>query len=293
MDVNQLTKIVLAWELYEQGTPKAHIAKQLEITRETVHIWIKGIQELGLLDFLEQYTNAKKGERTKRKTDGLLKSRVYRLREDNRDCCGQKIREFLFLEYGVELSTTTIYKILGEKYQLRSKWKHNQVRGPIPEAGSPREVIQMDTVDFGDIFAFTSVDIFTKEVSVKLYQSLTAKDGLDFLTFSFESRFNHVELLQTDGGSEFKAEFRSNVFKYANRFRVARPYKKNEQSYIESFNRSLRKECLGWTKYKPNDMSNLEKELNEYLMYYHTKRPHMSLNMMTPNQFRRNLVSDI
>lgn len=294
MEVNQLTKITLAWELFERTVPKAHIANQLAVTRETVHIWIKGIQDLGLLEFLEQYADAKKGERRKRKIDGLLKSRIYRLREENRDCCGQKIKEFLSDEYGVGLSTTTIYKILGEKYKLRSKWKKNQARGPIPEAFNPREVIQMDTVDFGQIFAFTGVDIFTKEVSVKLYESLTAKDGLDFLTLSFNSRFNHVNLLQTDGGSEFKAEFRSNVFKYADRFRVARPYKKNEQSYIESFNRSLRKECLGWAKYKQNDIPNLEKELNDYLVYYHNKRPHMSLNMMTPNEFLKQYqVSDI
>ena len=291
--MQQLTKITLAWELFESGVFQTHIADQLDVNRDTVRLWIKAIQEVGLIQFLEDYTNAKKGERTKRKADGLLKSRVYRLREDNRDCCGQKIKEFLFDEYGIRLSTTTIYKILGEKYQLRSKWKHNQIRGPIPEASSPREVIQMDTVDFGAVFAFTGVDIFSKEVNVKLYPSLTAKDGLDFLKSSFDVKFHHTNLLQTDGGSEFKAEFRSNVFKYADRFRVSRPYKKNEQSYIESFNRSLRKECLGWNKYRPIDIPELEKELTEYLVYYHTKRPHMSLNMKTPERFLKELVPDI
>ncbi len=240
---------------------------------------------------LEDYVSAKKGERAKRKADGLLKARIYRLREENRDCCGQKIKEFLENDYGVEVSTTTIYKILSEKYKLRSKWKHNQERGPIPEADKPREVVQMDTVDFGEVFAFTGIDICSKETSVKLYGSLTAKDGLDYLNFSFNSRFKHVNLLQTDGGSEFKAEFRSNVFKFADRFRVARPYKKNEQAYIESFNRSLRKECLGWSKYKPSDIPSLEKELADYLWYYHSKRPHMSLGMKTPNQFLKE-VSD-
>lgn len=293
MEVKQLTKITLAWELFESGVPKAHIASRLELSRETIHIWIKSIQEWGLLEFLEQYTNAKKGERKKRKADGLLKSRVFRLREEYRDCCGQKIKEFLSDEYGISLSHTSIYKILGEKYQLGSKWKKNQARGPIPEADHQREVIQMDTVDFGSIFAFTGIDIFTKEVSVKLYQSLTAKDGLDFLNFSFNSRFDHVNLLQADGGPEFKAEFKQNVFKFADRFRVARPYKKNEQAYIESFNRSLRKECLGWGKFKPNDIPSLEKELTNYLVYYHNKRPHMSLNMLTPNEFLSNQVSDI
>src|SRR3989344_934315 len=178
MDVLNLTKITLAWELYEQGVPKSHIASRLGINRETVHLWIKGVQEFGLIEFLEKYTHTKKGERAKRKTDGLLKARIFKLRDDNRNCCGQKIREFLVDDYGICLSVTTIYKILGEKYQLRSKWKKNKVRGPVPKADKPREVIQMDSVDFGEVFAFTGVDIFSKEISVKLYPSLTAKDGL-------------------------------------------------------------------------------------------------------------------
>lgn len=294
MDVLNLTKITIAWEMYESGIPKAHIASKLQLTRETVHIWIKGIEQFGLLEFLDNYTNAKKGIRENRRIDGLLKVRIYKLREKYRDCCGQKIREFLFGDYGITLSTTTIYKVLAEKFKLRSKWKKNQIRGPIPEADNPREVIQMDTVDFGAVFAFTGVDIFTKEVNVKLYPSLTAKDGLDFLRSSFDLKFHHTNLLQTDGGHEFKAEFRSNVFKYADRFRVSRPYKKNEQSYIESFNRSLRKECLGWSKYRLDDIPTLEKELDDYLVYYHTKRPHMSLNMKTPNEFLKQYqVSDI
>ena len=293
MDVLNLTKITLAWELYEQGVPKSHIASKIDVNRETVHLWVKSIQEFGLLEFLDKYTNSKKGERAKRKTDGLLKAQICRLREANRNCCGQKIKEFLFDEYGITLSHTTIYKILGEKYQLRSKWKKNQVRGPVPRADKPREVIQMDSVDFGEIFAFTAVDIFAKDVSVKLYPSLTAKDGLDFLTYSFTNRFNHSNLLPTDGGPEFKAEFKENALKYADRLRVSRPYKKNEQAYIESFNRSLRKECLGWGKYGKKDLPVLGKELDEYLVYYHIKRPHMSPNMIIPEQIlKEHRVSD-
>ena len=293
MDVLNLTKVTLVWELFEQGVPKGHIASKLSVNRETVHLWIKGIQEFGLIEFLEKYTSAKKGERAKRKIDGLLKTRIFRLRDENRNCCGQKIREFLKDEYGIVLSHTTIYKVLSEKYQLRSKWKKNKARGPVPKAERPREVIQMDSVDFGDVFAFTGIDICSKEVSARLYPSLTAKDGLSFLVLSFTSRFNHTNLLQTDGGSEFKAEFREHAYNYADRFRVSRPYKKNEQAYIESFNRSLRKECLGWGKYRKKDLPSLNRELDEYLVYYHTKRPHMSLNMKTPDEFLKEYqVSD-
>lgn len=296
MEVEQLTKIILAWELFEKHMPKTYIAAQLRVHRETIHLWITGIQKHpeDIYGFLTAYGMAKKGKRKKRKVDGLLKARIYRLREDNRYCCGQKIKEYLHDEYGINLGLTSIYNILGEKYVLRSKWKKNQKRGPVPKAQKPREVIQMDSVDFGMVFAFTSIDIFAKDVSVKLYPSLTSTDGADFLIHAFASRFKHTDLLQADGGPEFKKDFRKNVFRYTNRFRVARPYRKNEQSYIESFNRSLRKECLGWSTYYPKDIPVLEKELNEYLVYYHTKRVHLSLNMKTPNEvLEEHQVSDI
>lgn len=31
MDMNQLTKVSLAWELYEAGVPKIHIAQKLSL----------------------------------------------------------------------------------------------------------------------------------------------------------------------------------------------------------------------------------------------------------------------
>lgn len=275
--------------------PKSHIAKQLVVSRDTVHEWVGRISShpQGLSGFLDDYVCAKKGERVKRKADGLLKARIYKLREAHNDCCGQKIQYYLKQDYGVAVGLKLIYKILGEKYKLRSKWKKNQKRGELTYAAKPREVIQMDTVHFGMVFAFTAVDTFAKDVSVRLYPSLTSLDGKDFLERSFQERFHHVELLQTDGGPEFKGEFKQQVFHYAERFRVARPYKKNEQSFIESFNRTLRKECLGWSNFTPRDIPRLEKELTDYLDYYHNQRAHISLNMKTPNQLLKEyLVSD-
>ena len=285
MGMNQLTKIVVAFELYEQRLPVTHIASKLGVERTTIHRWVNKISRTSLERFLEDYLQAKKGERAKRRIDPLIKVWIYNYREKYKDPCGQKIRLFLKEEKNLDISTTTIYKVLREKYKLRSKWKKNQVRGPVPKASKPREVIQMDSVDFGDVFAFTGVDIFSKDVSVKLYPTLTSSDGKDFLIHAFEERFQHTELLQTDGGPEFKDQFKRTVYLYANRFRIARPYRKNEQAYIESFNRSLRKECLGWGKFNPKDVTSLQREVDDYLVYYHTKRPHLGLGMKTPNQY--------
>lgn len=283
MGVNKTTKIAVAYDLLRQDIPKGRISEYLGVHRRTIIRWEQQIHQAGNLEtFLDQYVVAKKGTRSKRKLHPIIKQKIYHLREHHTDCCGQKIQYFLQQE-GIYLSVRTIYKVLGERYQLRSKWKKHQKRGMIPKAKAPREVVQMDSIDFGGVFAFTGVDICTREADVVLRPRLTAQDGRLFLEQCMHRRFGGFsEVIQTDGGSEFKAEFREGVHKYCTRHRYARAYKKNEQAYIESFNRSVRKECLGWLKYDQGQIPKLTKQLEEWLVYYHYERPHMGLNMRPP-----------
>ena len=178
MDMQNSTLITLCWELYVQGIPKTRIAKRLGKHRETVHIWIRNIERYGLLGFLDRYKQAKKGERKRRQVDPIVKRLVWKIREREFHCCGQKIQYFLEREHSIHLSVPKIYEILAEKYGIRSKWKKNKVRGLIPEASMPREVVQMDSIDFGDIYAFTAIDTFTKEADILLAPALTAKHGV-------------------------------------------------------------------------------------------------------------------
>ena len=283
MDMTNETLIVLCWELYEQGMPKTRIARRLGKHRETIHLWTKGIKGSGLIGFLDKYKQAKKRDRKKRQVDPIIKRWVWEIREREYDCCGQKIQYFLKKDHGVHLSVPKIYEILAEKYVIRSKWKKNKQRGPVPQAVRPRQVIQMDTIDFGELFAFTAIDIFTREADVLLAPALTAEYGCRFLNQSMRRKFSgHVNLLQTDGGPEFKADFRSKVNLFCSRHRIARPYRKNEQSYIESFNRTVRKECLGWQKYRLQDLPECQHMVELFLERYHYHRPHMGLRMNTP-----------
>lgn len=283
MDMQNNTVITLSWELYEEGMPKARIAERLHRHRETIHIWIKGIKEHGLLGFLDRHERAKKGERKRRQVDPIVKRRVWGIREREWQCCGQKIQYFLKLEHGIHLSVPKIYEILAERYVIRSRWKKNRPRGVIPKASRPREVIQMDTIDFGGIYAFTAIDIFTREADVLLAPALTAKYGLRFLQQSMARRFDrHVHLIQTDGGPEFKADFLVGIPAFCDRHRIARPYRKNEQSYIESFNRTVRKECLGWSQYGVSELMECNDLVEAFLTRYHYHRPHLGLGMRPP-----------
>ena len=225
----------------------------------------------------------KKKPRSPRKVDAFVKNCIWNIREREFDCCGQKIQYFLKLEHSINLSVPTIYQILAEKYVIKSKWAKNIKRGDLPHATKPREVIQMDTIDFGAVFAFTAVDTFSREADVILKPDLTAFNGFEFLKVTMQRRFNNfADLIQTDGGSEFEAEFKNNVLNYTNSHRIARPYKKNEQSFIESFNKTVRKECLGWIKYTKADLPRLTNVVEQFLNRYHYHRPHTGLGMRPP-----------
>lgn len=273
--------VELAWELHKVGQSPVTIARTVGRDRATIYRWITGIRLYGIRRYLQRYRNAKKGRRQKRKTDPVIKDRIFRMREEFHQCCGEKIRYWMVKRYGCSPSLTTIYRILGEKYQLRPKGQRNRKRGPVPHAEKPREVIQTDTVDFGEVYAFTSVDICTREASVVLEIALDAPAGAHALEQQM-TFFGPVGMIQRDGGSEFMAEWEATAQRYANQIRTSRPYRKNEQAFIESFNRTLRKECLGWLTYRKNQLSELQERVNAFLRFYNTERPHLSLEMSTP-----------
>lgn len=278
-----VTAMKICWQLVQSGISPELIPEKVERHRATVYRWISGIKFHGINEFVRRYRAAKTGHRHT-KTNQVMKTHIFAIRESKRRCCGEKIQYFLMKEYNETISVSTIYRILGEKYQLRSKWKKNMKRGGVLRGTKPREVIQTDTVDFGHIFAFTSIDTFTKEPCVILKPTLDSTAGAEALWEQL-AFFGSVESIQRDGGPEFKGAWDKFARQRISIIRTAKPYKKNEQAFIERFNGILRKECLGYGPYRPEQLPELQKRLDEFMKYYLYERPHLSLNMQTPNEF--------
>jgi transposase InsO family protein len=269
----------VAWELHKAGHKVTYIAEQVGRHRSTIYRWLKSIRVYGIKEFVRRYQNAKKGRR-QRKTHPYVQQRVLSIRREHHNCCGDKIVYWLRKE-GIRSSRSTVYRILNKLLELRPKGPKNTPRGPLPRASKRREVIQMDTIDFGGMFAYSAIDIFTREGQVVLRETLTAEDGADALE-ELMAYFGPCHIIQTDGGSEFEADFAECVTDYADRHRIARPYRKNERAFIERFNRTVRQECLGWGKYSPNQIPALQAQLDEWLHDYQFVRPSMAFDPMRP-----------
>jgi transposase InsO family protein len=280
--MTNVTRIHLAWELRQVGQPIEYIAGRVSRDRSTIYRWLAGIRKRGIKGFIRHYQQAKKGRRV-RKTHGYVEQRVLSLRRAYRNCCGQKI-VYLLKQEGIKLSLSTVYRILNKHLSTLRKHVRTAKGQPARRGRQPREVIQMDTVELGAVYAFTAIDTYTKESAVGMRPGLTAQDGKQALE-QIARRFGPVQTLQTDGGSEFEKDFADAVQLYAQEHVVARPYKKNDQAFIECFNGTLRREEFGRTPFKAEDLALAQQRADEFLAYYHTQRPHLALDMKTPAQF--------
>jgi transposase InsO family protein len=279
--MDNVTRIHVAWELKQAGHQAQYIAQRVGVHRATVYRWLAGIRLRGIRGYVKHYKNAKKGRRV-RKTHPYIEQRVLSLRREYRDCCGEKLVYLLGRE-GIHISRSTVYRILRKHLKLRKH--HRRAQGvPIQQATRPRQVVQMDTLVLGDIYAYTAIDTFTREARIDMRPTLQAEDGRRALERML-SELGTCEVLQTDGGSEFKAECAEKMYLYTQHHRIARPYKKNEQAFIESFHSTLRREEFGRTPFKVDALDLAQQRADAFLHYYHYKRPHMSLNMQTPSEF--------
>ena len=281
-----LTQPEIAWNMYQARSSIQQITIVLERHRATIYRWLKAIRLKGIQKFLRDKKTVKY-RRPSAQTPEYIIQKIVDIRNEF-GWCGAKIRKELQVNHGISLALSTIYRWLHRRFTkpavgVRRYKKHKA----LVIAYSPREVVEHDTVDLGGgVYAYTAIDIFTKEPSVVIADNLEMSTGAK--VFSLHNAFyGSTKLHQSDNGSEFQTTFREAV-EAVSEHRYSRPYKKNEQSHIENFNKSLRNECFPRVQYRQKDMAKLQKQANKFTKHYINRRWHMGLpNMMTPAQFKQ------
>ena len=88
-----------------------------------------------------------------------------------------------------------------------------------------------------------------------------------------------------DNGSEFAGRL-VDLWAYANQVTLefSRPGKPTDNAYIESFNGSLRDECLNVHWF--DDLTDAKEKMQAWQRDYNESRPHRSLNNLSPLQYK-------
>lgn len=281
-----LTRPEVAWNMHQAGSTMQQITEVVGKHRATVYRWFKQIKLVGIRQFLHRCLTCKH-RRQKSRTAETTVQKIVDIRNEF-GWCGQKIRKELKENHGIAIGLSTVYRWLHDRFTKAAvgvaKYKKHQA---IVTANSPREVVEHDTVDLGGgVYAYTAIDIFSKEPSVVIGTNLEMATGAE--AFAVHGAFYGLVLLhQSDNGSEFQTTFREAV-EAVSLHRYSRPYKKNEQSHIENFNKALRSECFPRGEYEQKDVTRLQIQADQFTNHYINRRWHMGLpDMMTPAQFKR------
>ena len=284
-----LTQYEVAWNMYQAKLTVPQICRVVHKDRATIYRWIGRIKRSGIRKFLQDKRTCR-ARRPRAQTPETTIQKIVDIRNQF-GWCGQKIRKELHENHGIAIGLSTIYRWLHKRFTkaavgIQRYKKHTA----LVTATKPREVVEHDTVDLGGkqahVYAYTAIDIFTKEPSVYIARDLEMTTGAE--AFAFQKQFyGPVGLHQSDGGSEFQTLFVAAVVATGSDHRYSRPYKKNEQSHIENFNKALRSECFPRGEYREADIPELQQQANAFTKHYIERRWHMGLpDLMTPAQFK-------
>jgi putative transposase len=134
----------------------------------------------------------------------------------------------------------------------------------------------------------TAVDIFTR-------QALAVEAGSRLRGEHVVAVLNRLVVLRgapktvfVDNGSEFTGRLMDMwAYHHGVRLDFSRPGKPTDNSFVETFNGSLRDECLNVNWFAP--LEEAKRALEAWRRDYNASRPHSSLKDLSPDEFARTI----
>jgi putative transposase len=205
----------------------------------------------------------------------------------------RKIRVLLKRE-GWNVSRYLAYRLYQEEgLALRPK-RSRRRRAAVPRrerfrCTAPNQVWGVDfiadqLVDGRRFRALTVVDIYTREsLAIEPGQSLKGEDVVMVLNRIVLQR-GAPKMLFCDNGSEFASQA-VDLWAYRNGVRIdfSRPGKPTDNAFVESFNGTLRAECLDAHWF--TTLAEAKQLIELWRREYNESRPHRALGEQTPNEF--------
>jgi putative transposase len=239
-------------------------------------------------------------------------NQFYRSRKDRREDLRLRMKEIantrirfgyrrvhvMLKREGWQLGRSQAYRLYREEqFQLRSKLPKRRKmvvqRQQRVTASAPGQVWTMDFVadEFGEGGKFrmlTVVDVFTRQaMAVDAGIRLRGENVVETLN-RLVARHGAPKYVFVDNGSEFTGRLIDMwAYHHGVRLDFSRPGKPTDNSYVETFNGSLRDECLNVHWFKT--LAEAKQVLEAWRRDYNESRPHSSLNDMTPAEFARNI----
>ena len=210
-----------------------------------------------------------------------------------------KIRVLLKRE-GWKVGKKLVYRLYREesltlRHKPRRKRRAALHRCERFQPTAPNQVWSLDFVadQLGDgrrFRALTILDVFTREsLAIEVGQSLKGGDVVGVLN-QIRGNRGVPKLLFCANGSEFTSQS-MDLWAYHNRVQIdfSRPGKPTDNAYVESFNGTLRAECLDVHWFAT--LTEARQIIEAWRREYNESHPHRSLGERTPHEFASQIAA--
>jgi transposase InsO family protein len=290
-------RVLAFWEKHGEGAT----TEAFNISRATLFRWQKSLQEnKGKLEGLNKRSTAPKKRRVRYIPEGV-EDYIMRERMEHPRLSKEKLATMMKDDLHTTLSFSKVGRIMRDmkkrnilplfKKQTRSTSstkKKKRRNGFIPEAEG--EFIEIDTVvkhiNGEKRYTLTAIDVYGRYAFAYSYKHASSATATDFLKkLQLVAPFS-IKRIQTDNGSEFAKHFVHylEVSDIVHFHTYPRCPKMN--AHIERFNRTIQEEHLNWNlQTLAFDIDRFNLNLKDWIYWYNTKRPHISLGYLAPIQY--------
>lgn len=296
-ELSREAKMRLKWiDFYKKHGDARLTCRHFGISPTTFYKWLKRFTNRGLRG-LENLSRAPMRRRTStlpRQTVDLIIS----LREEYPAWSKHKIAVILGRDYGIELSPSTVGRVLkrkgfydvakSKKRQRAAKRKREKLRAARwMRDAFPGSLIQIDTKYLSfcghRYYQFTGIDCFSRMSFSKVFSSNSSKNAQGFLCDLLDYFPFPPVAIQTDNGSEYMGNFDKALEERGITHYFSHPGCPKENSRAERKIQTTASEL--WSYRVGYDIKEINEIIEEWNETYNDIRPHQSLGYLTPNEF--------
>jgi len=280
------------------------------VKKSSIYRWAKLLKDnQGRLEVLN---NKPRAPKNRRKT--IVDPRIIKFIEDLRKqyprLSKTKIKPFLddfcLLNNLKTVSESTIGRIIKKNnfFYQPTKVTHfgkiitikrkKKLRRNDYQPANPGDLLQLDSIVIFlngiKRYIITAIDLKSSFSFAYTYSSLSSNIAKDFFSkLEYVAPFK-IKHIQTDNGQEFHKHFQDTLDKKGIIHFFNYPKRPQMNAKIERFNRTIQEEFINWHLSYLYDLEKFNELLMNWLLWYNTKRPHLSLNKEPPLKYLINTL---
>ena len=275
-----------------------------KVSKTTVYRWKEKLKRGGVEALVDQSKAPIK--RRERMAEAEIVEKIAKLRLEHPGLGKEKIAVLL----DGRISASTVGRVISDlkrqgripktnkvsfyaksgRFHERKKIRHTKLRRKGFHPEHPGDLLQIDSVVkfINGIrrYIVTAIDIpsgFSFAYAYSGHSSQTAEDFFRKLETVAPFKIRRV---QTDNGCEFLHRFHDALDKRNIQHFFNYPRRPTQNAHIERFNRTIQEEFADYRlKEMAYELSEFNRSLMEWLIWYNTERPHWKLNLISPVQY--------